>query len=55
MCRYGKLAWKWHPLKNLAYQFDANVTFKKIAEAYEILSDGMCLHDDNEKRSTTLI
>jgi len=40
MCRYGQLAWKWHPLKNLAYQLQANAMFKKVAEAYAILSDG---------------
>jgi len=39
MCRYGQLAWKWHPLKNLAYQSEAGAMFKKLAEAYEILSD----------------
>jgi len=41
MHRYGKLAWKWHPLNNLAYRSDANDKFRKIAEAYEILSDGV--------------
>jgi len=41
MHRYGKLAWKWHPLNNLAYRSDANDKFRKIAEAYEILSNGV--------------
>jgi len=40
LCRYGKLAWKWHPLKNLAFPSEAETMFTKVAEAYEILSDG---------------
>jgi len=40
MHRYGQLAWKWHPLKNLAYQAEASSMFRNIAEAYQILSDG---------------
>ena len=40
MHRYGEMAWKWHPLKNLAYQSEANDMFRNIAAAYEILSGG---------------
>ena len=40
MHRYGQMAWKWHPLKNLAFQLEASDMFRKIAEAFEILSDG---------------
>ena len=36
---YKKLAKKWHPDKNPNNKEEASETFKKIAEAYEILSD----------------
>jgi len=36
---YKKLAMKWHPDKNVENKEDAEVNFKKISEAYQILCD----------------
>eukprot|EP00299_Pterocystis_sp_00344_P004760 c16035_g1_i1.p1 GENE.c16035_g1_i1~~c16035_g1_i1.p1 ORF type:complete len:279 (+),score=32.05 c16035_g1_i1:60-896(+) len=36
---YRKLALKWHPDKNLDNREQAEVMFRKISEAYEVLSD----------------
>lgn len=36
---YRKLALRWHPDKNLTQREVAEVNFKRIAEAYEVLSD----------------
>jgi DnaJ-class molecular chaperone len=36
---YKKLAAKWHPDKNLNDTKDAEIKFKEISEAYEVLSD----------------
>ena len=36
---YKKLAVKWHPDRNLDNQAEATVEFKKVGEAYSVLSD----------------
>ncbi|CAF0780076.1 unnamed protein product [Brachionus calyciflorus] len=36
---YRRLALKWHPDKNPTNQREAEIRFKQISEAYEILSD----------------
>ena len=36
---YKKLALKWHPDRNPKNQEEATEKFKKISEAYEVLSD----------------
>jgi len=36
---YKKLARKWHPDKNINNKEEAEKTFKKISEAYQVLSD----------------
>ncbi|WVZ00987.1 hypothetical protein V8G54_027056 [Vigna mungo] len=36
---YKRLAMKWHPDKNLTNKEDAESMFKKVSEAYEVLSD----------------
>ena len=40
MCRYRKMALKWHPDKNPDNLEEADKVFKLMAEAYEVLSDG---------------
>jgi DnaJ-class molecular chaperone len=36
---YRKLALRWHPDKNPDNLADAEIRFKEISEAYEVLSD----------------
>lgn len=36
---YRKLALKWHPDKNLDHRENAEINFKRLAEAYQVLSD----------------
>jgi len=46
VCRYRKLALEWHPDKNPHRLTEAELRFKEIAEAYEVLSDGKrCLNE----------
>lgn len=40
--RYRKLALKWHPEKNPDNKTEATAQFKKVAEAFEVLTDGIC-------------
>ena len=36
---YKKLAFKWHPDKNLEKKKEAEIKFKQISNAYQVLSD----------------
>lgn len=38
---YRRMALRWHPDKNLENKDEAEVRFKEISEAYEVLSDSM--------------
>jgi preprotein translocase subunit Sec63 len=40
---YKTLALRWHPDKNLNNLKEAEKRFKEISEAYEVLSDSICL------------
>lgn len=41
---YRKLALKWHPDKNIKNKEAATKKFEQISEAYEILSDPVCMN-----------
>lgn len=38
---YRKLALRWHPDKNKGNEEEATATFRRISEAYDVLSDGV--------------